>query len=140
MRRTGHERDQRGLSAVPLLLRFILMAALVVHIGWQTLARPPTAHASALRPPPHIGWLRAASLGEPIAFAQLLTLYVQAFDNQPGASIPFSRLDYAALIEWLAALIELDPATQYPLMMASHVYAQVPDETRQRANARLRAP
>ena len=47
-------------------------------------------------------------------------------------SIPFARLDYAVLIEWLAMLLELDPAGQYPLMMASHVYAQVPDETRQR--------
>jgi len=68
-----------------------------------------------------------------VAFAQLLTLYLQAFDNQPGVSIPFARLDYAVVIGWLSALIDLDPAAQYPLMMASHVYSQVADETKQRA-------
>lgn len=132
MRFRKHERDLRSLSAVPPLATLVLVAALIVHIGWQTLSPPPIAQASELRPPPDIDWLRAASLGEPIVLSQLLTLRLQAFDNQPGASIPFSRLDYAAVAEWLAVLLALDPRGQYPLMMASHVYAQVPDETRQR--------
>jgi hypothetical protein len=71
-------------------------------------------------------------LGEPIALAQLLTLYLQAFDNQPGVSIPFLELDYARVVAWLGTILELDPVGQYPLLMASQVYSQVPDAARQR--------
>ncbi|MGH8750799.1 MAG: hypothetical protein ACREUV_03715, partial [Burkholderiales bacterium] len=72
------------------------------------------------------------SLGEPIALSQLMTLYLQAFDNQPGISIPFKDLDYDRVETWLASILELDPVGQYPLLMASHLYAQVPDESKQR--------
>jgi hypothetical protein len=132
MRLPRCSRNERRASAVPPLARLMLTAALVLHVGWQLLTPPPAAHASALDAPPAVAWLRAASLGEPIAFSQLLTLYLQAFDSQPGLSIPFARLDYDLLVEWLAALLELDPTTQYPLMMASHVYAQVTAEAKQR--------
>jgi hypothetical protein len=76
--------------------------------------------------------LRVVALGEPIALAQLLTLYLQAFDNQPGVSIPFRELDYGRVASWLAAILALDPVGQYPLLMASHIYAQVPDAAKQR--------
>jgi hypothetical protein len=62
----------------------------------------------------------------------MLVLYLQAFDNQPGVSMPFRALDYGAVEEWLSTVIELDPITQYPIMLAAQVYAQVPDEQRQR--------
>jgi hypothetical protein len=132
MRLPRRNRNERRASAVPPLARFMLTAALVLHVGWQTLTPLPAAHASALDAPPAVAWLRAASLGEPIAFSQLLTLYLQAFDNQPGLSIPFARLDYDLLVDWLTALVELDSAAQYPLMMASHVYSQVAEEAKQR--------
>jgi hypothetical protein len=110
----------------------VIVAALVAHMSWQAFAPAPTPRALVLRPPPAAAWLRAMSLGEPVAFSQLLALNLQAFDNQPGMSIPFARLDYRVLSEWLATLLALDPSGQYALMMASHVYAQVPDEAKQR--------
>jgi hypothetical protein len=73
-----------------------------------------------------------ASLGEPIALSQWLVLYLQAFDNQPGLSIPYADLDYHAVQAWLAAALSLDPQGHYPLFMAMHLYAQVPDEGRKR--------
>jgi len=76
--------------------------------------------------------LNTVSLGEPIALAQWLTLYLQAFDNQPGISLPFLDLDYPRVIRWLETILGLDPLTEYPLMMASQLYSQVPDEARQR--------
>ena len=53
--------------------------------------------------------LRALSMGEPQAMAQFLTLFLQAFDNQPGISIPFRSLDYARVIVWLKTALALDP-------------------------------
>jgi len=129
----GRTREERALAAVSRRTWSVFVAALLIHLTCQSLAPRPSAQASALRDPPPTAWLRAASLGEPVAFAQLLTLYLQAFDNQPGVSIAFARLDYAVVIDWLSALIDLDPAAQYPLMMASHVYSQIADETKQRA-------
>lgn len=125
-------RDERPLSAVPPLAKWTLLGALLVHVTWQALAPTPTASASALRPPPGMPWLRLASLGDPIVLSQVLTLYLQAFDNQPGISIPFARLDYNVVIAWLSAMLELDPAAQYPLMMASQIYSLIPDERKQR--------
>ena len=110
----------------------VLAAALCAQIAWQAAAPPPAARAAALEAPPSIAWLRVASLGDPIAAAQMLALYLQAFDNQPGISVPFNDLDYVAVEAWLARALELDPLGQYPLLMASHLYAQVPDEARRR--------
>jgi hypothetical protein len=105
---------------------------LCAQIGWQALQPKPVARADALEAPAPAATLKAMALGEPIALAQLLTLYLQAFDNQPGISIPFLELDYARVRAWLATILELDPLEQYPLMMAAHLYGQVPDSAKQR--------
>lgn len=123
---------ERPLTAVPRAVKLVLAAGLAVQIAWHAGTPKPVASASGLGMPPHVAWLRVASLGEPIALSQLLLLYLQAFDNQPGLSIPFRDLDYRAVEAWLTTALELDPAAQYPLMMAAHLYAQVPDEPKQR--------
>ena len=124
--------EQRAVSQVPRPVLTLLAAALTLQIGWQISLPRPVARADALGSPPSLATLRIVSLGEPIALAQGLTLYLQAFDNQPGISIPFRDLDYPRVLDWLETILALDPATEYPLMMASQLYAQVPDEFRQR--------
>lgn len=123
---------ERSVGQVPQPVLVLLAAALALQIGWQALQPKPDARAEALAAPPSQPVLRAASLGEPIVLAQWLILYLQAFDNQPGISIPFKDLDYPRVIRWLEAILGLDPVTEYPLMMASQLYGQVPDQARQR--------
>jgi hypothetical protein len=125
-------RDERPLSAVPRGVCAAFLIALALQIAWQAALPRPSARAEALDPPPPVAVLRVAGLGESIPVAQLTTLYLQAFDNQPGISIPFRELDYARVIEWLATILALDPLTQYPLLMAAHLYGQVPDPARER--------
>lgn len=125
-------RDERPLSAVPPRVSGALLFALVLQVASQYLQPRPVATAEALEAPPPVAALRVLNLGEPVPLAQLTTLYLQAFDNQPGISIPFRDLDYARVIEWLRAILALDPLTQYPLLMAAHLYGQVPDEARDR--------
>jgi len=60
-------------------------------------------------------------------------LYLQAFDYRSGTRIPYRELDYARLEDWLARILELDPRGQYPLLAASRLYAEVPDEAKQRS-------
>ena len=124
--------QQRALKAVPKSVAWILITSLCLQLAWQSSRPRPTAYAEALVFPPDDKTLQALSLGEPIALSQFMTLYLQAFDNQPGISIPFLDLDYDRVENWLARILELDPVGQYPLLMASHIYAQVPDTANQR--------
>ena len=123
---------ERPVCAVPAIVRVALAAALCVQIAWHAAAPAPQASAAALHRPIDTAWLRVASLGDPVALAGMLVLYLQAFDNQPGVSIPFAALDYDAVLAWLGAALTLDPENQYPLMMAAHLYSRVPDEAKER--------
>ncbi len=125
--------DERTLQSVPPAVNVLLIVALALQLFWHGLQPPPHARAEALPPAPDAPSLRAASFGEPVATAQLLLLYLQAFDNQPGISIPFLDLDYPRVTGWLSAALQLDPHSGYPLMMASQLYGQVPDAGKQRA-------
>jgi hypothetical protein len=117
---------------VPRIARIVLALALAVHIAWQALGGKPQARGASLPPSIDPAWLHVVSLGEPIVFSQVLVLYLQAFDNQPGLSIPYTALDYGAVLGWLRAARTLDPRSHYPLMMAAQLYAQVPDARKAR--------
>src|SRR5205085_12659405 len=69
---------ERPLSAVPLSVKAVLVIALAANVTWASLRERPNAHAAALARPADVAWLRAASFGEPIAFAEWMTLYLQA--------------------------------------------------------------
>lgn len=130
--RWADPRLERPLADVPLPVRAGAGIALLAQLLLSALQPSPTATAQTLPQPPSAALLRAASLGDPIPLAQLITLSLQAFDNQPGISVPFLQLDYARVEAWLNTILELDPAAQYPLLLAAQVYAQVPDPERQR--------
>lgn len=125
--------DERSLRTVPPVVVALLAVAFALQLFWHSLQPAPTTRAAALPPAPEIAGLRAASFGEPVATAQMLLLYLQAFDNQPGISIPFKDLDYDRVTAWLDAALHLDPRSGYALMMASQLYGQVPDTGKQRA-------
>ena len=110
-----------------------LLIALTIQVSLHFLKPESTAIAAQLEPPPATSTLYLASIGEPVGLAQILTLRLQAFDTQPGISIPYGDLDYHNLELWLDRVIALDSFSEYPLLLASQVYAQVPDGAKQRA-------
>ena len=124
--------EERAVATVPRWVLILLAASFCLQIAWQALQPKPSARAEALDEPAALVVLRPLALGEPIALAQWLTLYLQAFDNQPGVSIPFRDLDYTRVIAWLDTILELDAVGQYPLLMASQIYGQIPHPARQR--------
>jgi hypothetical protein len=124
--------EERSLRAVPIAVPLLLACTLGLQVFWHSLQAPPVARADSLPPAPTAVILRAASFGESIAAAQLMLLQLQAFDNQPGISIPFADLDYGRVIGWLGTAQALDPRSGYPLMMASQLYGQVQDIPKQR--------
>jgi hypothetical protein len=123
---------ERPLADVPRWVAAGLAFALALQVGVALLQPRPSARAEDLGPAPGIDTLRLAAVGEPVALANLLMLYLQAFDYQAGTRIPYRDLDYDRLVAWLSRILELDPAGQYPLMSASRLYAEVPDQAKQR--------
>jgi hypothetical protein len=74
-----------------------------------------------------------AALGEEPVLARVLMLWLQAFDNQPGVSIPFRDLDYHRVAGWLDRILDLDPRSAYPMLAAARLYGEVrgaPDKQR----------
>lgn len=130
---SGADSGERSLRSVPLPLWLFLVMTLAAQIALRALEAAPEARAEALPEPATPAVARVASLDEPVVAGQLMTLYLQSFDNQPGLSIPYRDLDYARVIGWLETILALDSDTHYPLLLASHLYAQVPDPVKQRA-------
>jgi hypothetical protein len=93
---------------------------------------PVVAKAEDLPLPLSTRTYSMSSLGEPIAVSKYLNLWLQAFDNQPGASVSFHQLDYPRLTRWLDTILELDPRGHYPMLVAARVYGSVSDPEKQR--------
>jgi len=123
---------ERRLGGVPAPVWILLALGLALQVGWHALQPPPAAAARDLPPPPDGKVLALASFGEPVTLSRLLMLWLQAFDNQPGISIPFRELDYGVVEAWLERIMALDPRSRYPLLAASRLYAEVPDGPRRR--------
>jgi len=119
--------SQRPLQSVPGWIRAALLAGLAAQLGAQALRPPPAAAAEDLPPAPRAQALRAASLGEPAAISRLAMLYLQAYDLGAANALPYQRLDYARLVQWLRAILDTDPRSEYPLFAAARVYAEVAD-------------
>lgn len=120
--------SQRSLSVVPVAVPAVLVLALGLQMAWHRWVPPPRAGAVLLAAPPAPALLRLSALGEPIALSKLLMLHVQAADQGQG----FGKLDYNSLEQWLTRISDLDPRAQYPLRVASHLYAEVSDPAKKR--------
>ncbi|MBF0582687.1 MAG: hypothetical protein HQL80_00485 [Magnetococcales bacterium] len=124
------QRKRQSARTVPGWVVVLLLVAGGMQLAWGSSRPPPTARATALAAPPPSALLRLAALGDSIAFARALMLWVQNFDNQPGLAIPFRTLDYEALAQWLRQVLALDPRSEYPLYAALSFYAPIADKSR----------
>jgi hypothetical protein len=123
---------QRPLSAVPRGVVIAIALALILQAALRLAQAPPNAEGSDLPPAPPVQMLKLAAFGEPQALAKLMMIYLQAYDYRADNKIPFQKLDYVVLTQWLHAMLVLDPDAQYPLFAASRIYADIPDKARTR--------
>lgn len=122
----------RPVADVPKLVIIFLLLALMLQLLWHSLQEPVVARAEDLPPPLSTRTYVMSSFGEPISASKFLNLWLQAFDNQPGASISFHQLNYPRLTQWLDTILELDPGGHYPMLVAARVYGSVKDPEKQR--------
>jgi len=123
---------ERPFRVVPAWIIAVFCSALIMQLIWHRLQPRPVPVVEALPPAPAEKFLALASFGEQAALSRILMLWLQSFDYQPGISIPFKQLDYPRIIDWLNAILALDPRSQYPLLSAARLYSQVPDNARRR--------
>lgn len=122
----------RPVNDVPKSVKVLLLLALLLQLFWHSLQQPVVAKAESLAPPLSTRTYVMSSFGEPIAAAKFLNLWLQAFDNQPGASISFHQLNYPRITQWLDTILELDPRGHYPMLVAARVYGSIKDPEKQR--------
>ena len=123
---------QRAVEAVPRWILALLAACLTAQIALKVHQGPASTEAEDLPIAPRPAALRIAALGEPAALGRIAMLYIQSFDYHGSNALPYRKLDYGRLIEWLKVIQTLDKVSKYPLFLASRVYAEIPDPGRQR--------
>ncbi len=122
----------RPVRDVPLPVIVMLLVALAMQLYWHSQQEPIVAKAEDLPRPMSARAYVMSSFGEPVATAKILNLWLQAFDNQPGISIPLHSLDYDVVTDWLDTILELDPRGHYPMLVAARVYGSVSVEEKKR--------
>ncbi|MEO5329051.1 MAG: hypothetical protein H7829_12505 [Magnetococcus sp. THC-1_WYH] len=125
----GRDRPWR---CVPRVVWWLGLVSFSLQLAFHGLLPRPVARMEQLPQAPGRGVLALFSLGDPVALNKLVMLWLQAFDYQSGVSVAFKDLDPWRLRQWLQALLDLDPRSQYPLMAASRFYADIDREDSQR--------
>lgn len=123
---------ERPLGDVPPAVYAMLIITLLLQLYWHSQQQEIAPRAQELPRPMSADAYVLSSLGEPVTAAKVLNLWLQAFDNQPGISIPLHALDYEVVTDWLDTILELDPQGHYPMLVAARVYGSVSDRDRQR--------
>ncbi|NNE38620.1 MAG: hypothetical protein HKN08_09985, partial [Gammaproteobacteria bacterium] len=123
---------ERPVSVVPKPILVLLAVSIVAQVLFHASTVRLQIREDLLPDAPSLETLNILSLGDNIGLSKIIMLWLQGFDHQPGISIPFSRLDYDSLINWLDRVIQLDQHSDYALLSASRIYSEVPDSEKQR--------
>ncbi|MBT8128708.1 MAG: hypothetical protein HKO86_04620 [Gammaproteobacteria bacterium] len=123
---------ERPLRDVPPVVYTMLIITLLLQLYWHGQQQEIIPRAEDLPRPMSAEAYVLSSFGEPVTAAKVLNLWLQAFDNQPGISIPLHALDYGVVTDWLDTILELDPHGHYPMLVAARVYGSVSDRDKQR--------
>jgi len=124
--------DERSVKDVPAVIIITLIVAFLFQIYWSSSGALAKINIKSLPEPPSKIESQLMGVGDSIAISKLFMLWLQAFDNQPGVSVPFKNLDYQRVINWLERILTLDPKGQYPLLAAGRVYGVVSDDEKKR--------
>jgi len=124
--------NERSVKDVPAFINIALIIAFLCQIYWSSSSTLATINIKSLPEPPSKIESQLIGLGDAITISKLFMLWLQAFDNQPGISVPFKNLDYHRVINWLDRILTLDPKGQYPLLAAGRIYGVVADDEKKR--------
>ena len=128
--------EYQPIQAIPkrasILIWIVILATFVLQVNNNMSLPPPKVYEIDLPEPPGEIMLTALSVGDKVTFSKVLTLWLQAFDNQQGQSLSFHDLDYDKVVRWMESILYLDSRTEYPLLNATHVYSFIKDKEKVR--------
>lgn len=124
--------NYRPLAKLPRSLIVFVVLTLSTQIVWHRWAVMTHVNHQALPIAPSFEGLQVLAIGDVEVTAKLIMLWLQAFDNQPGISLPLQALDYARLDNWLQLISDMDKRSQYALFSASYIYSAVANTEKQR--------
>jgi hypothetical protein len=114
-----------------LLAGFLLLLLFQIMFH-QSVITQKTISYRPLSTPFDSSIYRGLSMGSEQLLSYLLAMRLQLHDNQAGKHIRYSQIDYELLVRWLDQIYRLNPASEYPIMLASRVYSQTRDKARLR--------
>lgn len=115
--------SQAPWREVPRGALALALALLIAQAGVGLALRPrPEAVSRPLPPSPPPAALALLSGGDARLAQTVGLIWLQSFDRQPGLQLALRSLDDQRLAGWLDALARLDPASDYPVMLAANIY------------------
>lgn len=126
-------RGERSILEVP----WPLLAGFILVLGVQLISHNYSVsdQSERYRPlarPFDATIYQGLAMGSEQLFSYLLAIRLQLHDNQSGRHIRYRYIDYYLLINWLDEIHQLNPRSEYPMMLASRVYSQTKDKQRLR--------
>ncbi|MCP4488304.1 MAG: hypothetical protein GY820_13435 [Gammaproteobacteria bacterium] len=126
-------RSERSLTGLPrpLLIGFVL----ILSIQIITQRQADMQRVDSYRPlsnPLSVPIYAGLSMASDKLLSYLLVLRLQLHDNQAGRHVRYDNIDYTTLVEWLSKINQLNPDSEYPMLLASRVYSQTKHKSRLR--------
>ena len=122
-------RAERPLLGLPRLLLAGFTVALALQIfTHQRSDRQSSITYKPLTKPNSDETYRGVSMGSDKLLSYLLSIRLQLHDNQAGRHMRYSLIDYDLLIEWLEVIQQINPASEYPMLLASRNYSHTSDK------------
>lgn len=106
--------------------------ALITQLSFHHFSLKGDKSTTNLKPAPNSSISKILSMGEHSAIAKITLLWLQSFDSQSGIKLRYNQLDYTNLGNWLDTILDLNPSSDYPLLLASQIYTMVPDTDKKR--------
>ena len=124
-------RGERPMLLLPRPLLFGFLAFFAIQVIFHHVDRIQfEANYRPLGKPMSAVAYRGAAMGSEQLLGYLLAIRLQLHDNQAGQHFRYSLIDYDLLVDWLDQISDIYPDTEYPMLLASRIYAQTRNHER----------
>jgi len=128
MRRS--ERSWHDLPVI-LLVSFAIIFSIQVFLHHQAQSKQFVSY-QPLSKPFSSQVYKDLSMGSEKLLSFLLAIRLQLHDNQAGRHVRYRNIDYSLLVDWLNQISQINPDSEYTMLLASRVFSQIYDKSRLR--------
>lgn len=121
--------DVRNIKQISTL-SLCLVTVFILIMLWRDTVLSQKPVVKNLPEPPSVTALPFIKASDASFVYRIILFWLQQFDVQSGQYVSYRHLDYQRVISWLDLLIQLEPESQYPMLMATRIYTRVADHNR----------